>query len=87
VDCDAYARVAALTQVETVEAVVVAMVKQLLQTLRIAVLNDIRAIERRLAVLNSNVGYLVVGTHSRQIEGRIMDTLLCANGSWSPLLW
>jgi FkbM family methyltransferase len=40
-----------------------------------------------LAVLNSNVGYLVVGTHSRQIEGRIMDTLLCANGSWSPLLW
>jgi hypothetical protein len=39
------------TQVETVEAVVVAMVKQLLQTLRIAVLNDIRAIERRLDAL------------------------------------
>jgi hypothetical protein len=31
-----------------------------------------------LSVMNSKVGYLVVGTHSRQIEGRIMDTLLGA---------
>jgi hypothetical protein len=29
-----------------------------------------------LPVMNSKVGYLVVGTHSRQIEGRIVDTLL-----------
>jgi hypothetical protein len=31
-----------------------------------------------LSVMNSKVAYLVVGTHSRQIEGRIMDTLLGA---------
>jgi hypothetical protein len=31
-----------------------------------------------LPIMNSKVGYLVVGTHSRQIEGRIMDTLLAA---------
>jgi hypothetical protein len=31
-----------------------------------------------LAVMDSKVGYLVVGTHSRQIEGRIMDTLFGA---------
>lgn len=31
-----------------------------------------------LDVLNANVAYVVVGTHSRQIEGRIMDTLLAA---------
>ena len=29
-----------------------------------------------LPVINGKVGYLVVGTHSRQIEGRLMDTLL-----------
>jgi FkbM family methyltransferase len=29
-----------------------------------------------LPVINDKVGYLVVGTHSRQIEGRLMDTLL-----------
>jgi hypothetical protein len=29
-----------------------------------------------LSTLNSKVAYIVVGTHSRQIEGRIMDTLL-----------
>jgi hypothetical protein len=29
-----------------------------------------------LAVLNSKVAYIVVGTHSRPIEGRIIDTLL-----------
>jgi hypothetical protein len=29
-----------------------------------------------LAVMQDKVAYLVVGTHSRQIEGRIMDTLL-----------
>jgi FkbM family methyltransferase len=31
-----------------------------------------------LAAMNSKVSYLVIGTHSRQIEGRIMDTLLSA---------
>lgn len=31
-----------------------------------------------LDVMNAKVAYLVVGTHSRQIEGRIMDTLVAA---------
>ena len=31
-----------------------------------------------LSVMNSKVGYLVVGTHSRQIEGHIVTTLLDA---------
>ena len=33
-------------------------------------------IDGSLAVMNEKVGYLMVGTHSRQLEGRIFDTML-----------
>jgi hypothetical protein len=35
-------------------------------------------VEESLDLLSRKVGYLVIGTHSRSIEGRLMDTLLGA---------
>lgn len=57
----------------------VANVKQRIDLLHIDIQGgEATLIEDCMPLLNSKVSYIVVGTHSRQIEGRIFDSMLSA---------